>query len=125
MIQLGAFSVSLSVKDLQVSKEFYEKLGFKVFAGSMKHNYFIMKNGQTLIGLFHGMFENNMLTFNPGWDQEARTVAGFDSVQTIQKHLKENGIDLLTETDQDKSGPGSIMFLDPDGNTILIDQHTA
>lgn len=125
MLQLGAFSVSLSVKDLQISNEFYEKLGFQIFAGSMEQNYLIMKNGQTLIGLFHGMFENNILTFNPGWDQEAKTVAGFDSVQTIQKHLKDNGVDLITETDQDQSGPASIMFLDPDGNTILIDQHIA
>lgn len=122
-MKLGAFSVSLSVKNLQASKEFYEHLGFSVFAGSDKMNYLIMKNEQTLIGLFHEMFEKNILTFNPGWDQEANTLDSFDDVRAIQKHLKDQGIALAQETEPGSSGPGSILFFDPDGNAILIDQH--
>lgn len=122
-MKLGAFSVSLSVKNLQVSKEFYEKLGFSVFAGSMEMNYLIMKNEQTLIGLFHQMFDKNILTFNPGWDQEAQTVKDYDDVRKIQQSLKDAGITLAQEADPSGSGPGSILLFDPDGNTILIDQH--
>ncbi|SHO64930.1 VOC family protein [Algoriphagus zhangzhouensis] len=122
-MKLGAFSVSLSVKNLQASKEFYEKLGFSVFAGSMEMNYLIMKNEQTLIGLFHQMFDKNILTFNPGWDQEAQTVKDYDDVRKIQHSLKNAGIALAQEADPSSSGPGSILLFDPDGNTILIDQH--
>ena len=122
-MKLGAFSVSLSVKDLQVSRSFYENLGFTVFAGSMEQNYLIMKNGSTVIGLFYGMFENNIMTFNPGWDQSAQPLEDFDDVRKIQAHLKENGIPLLSEADPNSSGPGNMMLTDPDGNTILFDQH--
>lgn len=122
-MKLGAFSISLSVKNLQVSKEFYEKLGFSVFAGSDEMDYLIMKNEDTLIGLFHEMFEKNILTFNPGWDQNANLVDAFDDVRTIQNQLKEKGIQLAQEVNPGSSGPGSILFFDPDGNTILIDQH--
>ncbi len=122
-MKLGAFSISLSVKNLQASKEFYETLGFSVFAGSDEMNYMIMKNGDTLIGLFHEMFEKNILTFNPGWDQDAKTLDSFDDVRAIQAHLKSKGIPLAQEADPSSSGPGSILFYDPDGNTILIDQH--
>lgn len=122
-MQLGAFSVSLSVKDLQVSKEFYEKLGFTQFGGDAEQNWLIMKNGDHLIGLFQGMFEANLLTFNPGWDQSAADVNPFDDVRQIQSHLKAQGISLGTEADESTAGPASIMLTDPDGNTILIDQH--
>ncbi|WP_299834961.1 VOC family protein [uncultured Tenacibaculum sp.] len=122
-MKLGAFSISLAVKSLEKSKNFYETIGFSVFAGSMEHNYLIMKNGNSLIGLFQGMFENNILTFNPGWDENANIVEDFDDVRTIQKHLKENDIKLEKETDETTTGPASIVFFDPDGNTILIDQH--
>lgn len=122
-IKLGAFSVSLSVKDLNVSKAFYENLGFSVFAGSMESNYLIMKNEETLIGLFQGMFEGNILTFNPGWDQSANKVDGFDDVRLIQQHLKSKGIKLETEADEQTLGPASLMLKDPDGNLILLDQH--
>ena len=120
---LGAFSVSLAVKDIRASKTFYETLGFSIFAGDLERNYLIMKNGDSLIGLFQGMFENNILTFNPGWNQNAETLENFDDVRVIQKHLKSNNIKLEQETDETTSGPGSIVFIDPDGNTILIDQH--
>lgn len=122
-MKLGAFSISLSVKNLKISKEFYEKLGFEVFAGEMEHNYLIMKNGNSLIGLFKGMFENNILTFNPGWDENANKLESFDDVRKIQKHLKENDIEIVKEADESTAGPESITFFDPDGNTILIDQH--
>lgn len=122
-MKLGAFSISLSVKNLLVSKEFYEHLGFSVFAGSEEMNYLIMKNEDTLIGLFNGMFEKNILTFNPGWDQNATNLESFDDVRTIQKHLKEKGISLAQEVNPASSGPGSLLFFDPDGNSILIDQH--
>lgn len=120
---LGAFSVSLAVKDLKKSKQFYENLGFSVFAGQMERNYLIMKNGDTLIGLFQGMFENNILTFNPGWDANANKLMSFVDVREIQSELKKNGVELVREVDKNTSGPGSIVFMDPDGNTILIDQH--
>lgn len=122
-LKLGAFSVSLSVKDLTVSKQFYENLGFKVFGGSMQNNYLIMKNENTLIGLFQGMFSGNMLTFNPGWDENAKNIDNFDDIREIQKQLKSKDIKLSLEVDQKSKGPGSIMTTDPDGNVILIDQH--
>ncbi len=122
-MKLGAFSISLSVKDINVSKEFYENLGFKVFAGEIAKNYLIMKNESSLIGLFQGMFENNILTFNPGWDTDANKLKNFDDVREIQRKLKEKGAKLESEADENTSGPGSFMIIDPDGNSILIDQH--
>ncbi|MDT0540136.1 VOC family protein [Croceitalea sp. P059] len=122
-MKLGVFSLSLSVKDLETSRTFYEKLGFAIFAGSIEQNYMIMKNGTTLIGLFQGMFENNIMTFNPGWDENAQPVKGYDDVRTIQKHLKANQIKLVSEADENSTGPASFVIQDPDGNTILIDQH--
>jgi len=122
-MKIGAFSMSLAVKDLEISRTFYEKLGFAIFAGSMEQNYLIMKNGNSLIGLFHGMFENNILTFNPGWDENAQQVKGYDDVRDIQKHLKANQVTLIKEADESSSGPASFVVMDPDGNTILVDQH--
>ena len=122
-MKLGAFSISLSVKDINASKEFYENLGFKVFAGDIEKNYLILKNENSLVGLFQGMFENNILTFNPGWDENANKIEKFDDVREIQKELKEKGIRLEHEADEKTSGPASFVVLDPDGNTILIDQH--
>ncbi|MEJ1223975.1 VOC family protein [Sediminicola sp. 1XM1-17] len=122
-MKLGAFSVSLNVKDIKVSKDFYEKLGFTVFAGDLEKNYLIMKNEDSLIGLFQGMFENNILTFNPGWDTNAKKLDRFDDVREIQKSLKKNDISLHQEADDSTSGPASIVLTDPDGNAILIDQH--
>ena len=122
-MKLGAFSISLAVKDIKASKAFYETLGFSVFGGDLEQNYLIMKNESTLVGLFQGMFENNMLTFNPGWDQDANTLKTFDDVRNIQKHLKSNTIKLENEADEATSGPASFVVLDPDGNAILIDQH--
>ena len=122
-MKLGAFSVSLAVKELTASKTFYETLGFKVFAGDLDKNYLIMKNESTLIGLFQGIFENNILTFNPGWDQDATTLDNFDDVRAIQKHLKSKGVTFASEIDAPESGPASFVVLDPDGNAILVDQH--
>ncbi|WP_299336217.1 VOC family protein [uncultured Psychroserpens sp.] len=122
-MKLGAFSISLAVKDIYVSKSFYENLGFSVFAGDLERNYLIMKNGNALVGLFQGMFENNILTFNPGWDENANTIEEFDDVRTIQKHLKSKGVALESEADETTSGPASFVVLDPDGNAVLIDQH--
>ncbi len=122
-MKLGAFSVSLSVKDLEKSKVFYEKLGFAVFAGNQEMNYLIMKNESTLIGLFQGMFENNLLTFNPGWDQSAQNLESFEDIRSIQSHLKTEGVEMITEADENSNGPASCMIADPDGNVILIDQH--
>lgn len=122
-MKLGAFSVSLSVKDIHASKAFYEKLGFSVFAGDLEKNYLIMKNEHTLIGLFQGMFEQNILTFNPGWDQEATTLDAFDDVRELQQELKNSGLKLEREADESTSGPASIVLIDPDGNPVLIDQH--
>ena len=122
-MKLGAFSVSLSVKDLNASKTFYENLGFKVFAGDINMNYVIMKNENALIGLFQGMFENNILTFNPGWDENAKNVSGFDDIRKIQQQLKRRGIKIHNEVDEAGNGPGSFMVFDPDGNAILLDQH--
>lgn len=122
-MKLGAFSISLSVKDLKSSKEFYEKLGFNAFAGSMKQNYLIMKNDNALIGLFQGMFQGNILTFNPGWDENANNLENFDDIREIQKHLKNSGLTLTSEADEQTKGPASLMLTDPDGNVILLDQH--
>ncbi|WP_028281565.1 VOC family protein [Olleya marilimosa] len=120
---LGALSISLSVKDITISKQFYETLGFTVFGGQLEQNYLIMKNGNALIGLFQGMFDNNIITFNPGWDENAKPLKEFDDVRTIQKQLKDNNITLITEADTTTKGPASFMVLDPDGNQILVDQH--
>jgi len=122
-MKLGAFSISLSVRDINISKQFYEKLGFTKFAGDIEQNYLIMKNGDTIIGLFQGMFEDNILTFNPGWDQNANLLKTFDDVREIQQQLKNKGIKLDNETDVNTTGLTSIVVTDPDGNTILIDQH--
>ena len=122
-MKLGAFSISLSVKDINASKQFYEDLDFTVFAGSIEKNYLIMKNENSLIGLFQGMFENNILTFNPGWDENANVIETFDDVREIQRQLKNKGIKLENEADENTSGPASFIVTDPDGNAILIDQH--
>jgi catechol-2,3-dioxygenase len=122
-MKLGAFSISLAMKDLNVSKEFYEKLGFSLFAGDLKMNYLIMKNGNALVGLFQDMFPKNILAFNPGWDENATALNSFDDVRKIQTHLKSNNLKLEQEADEKTTGPASIMLTDPDGNQILIDQH--
>lgn len=122
-MELGAFSISLSVKDLVISRVFYEKLGFMVFAGGMDKKYLIMKNGDTLIGIFEGMFEGNMLTFNPGWDQNAQNTADFMDVREIQKNLKTHGVEIENSADENSTGPASFVVADPDGNVILVDQH--
>lgn len=122
-MKLGAFSVSLAVKDIKVSKAFYEKLGFSVFGGDIDQNWLMMKNGDHVIGLFQGMFENNILTFNPGWDQDAQKLDSFTDVREIQKQLKSKGIDFQTEADESTTGPASFIITDPDGNPILVDQH--
>lgn len=122
-MQLGAFSVSLAVHDIEASKLFYEKLGFTVFHGNQAQNWLIMKNGETVIGLFQGMFEKNILTFNPGWNSEAQPLSDFTDVRELQRQLKAQGLTLLTEADENASGPASFVIADPDGNTILIDQH--
>lgn len=118
-MELGTFSISLAVKDLQASKAFYEKFGFTVFAGEAEQNWLIMKNGDHAIGLFQGMFEKNIMTFNPGWDSNAATLDSF----TDQRALKAQGVELQTEADENTTGPASFTALDPDGNTILFDQH--
>lgn len=122
-MKLGAFSVSLNVKDIKTSKEFYQNLGFTVFAGDMERKYLIMKNESSLIGLFQGMFEGNLLTFNPGWDENAQAVPDFDEVRDIQRQLKEKGVQFVNEADESSSGPASFVITDPDGNIILLDQH--
>jgi lactoylglutathione lyase len=122
-MKLGAFSISLSVKDIKVSKEFYEALGFKSFGGNIDQNWLILKNESTIIGLFQGMFEKNMLTFNPGWDENANKLDSFTDIRDIQKELKSKKIALATEADESGSGPASLMVIDPDGNPILLDQH--
>ena len=122
-LKLGAFSVSLNVKDIHASKAFYEHLGFTAFAGNITQNYLIMKNENSLIGLFQGMFEGHVLTFNPGWNEHAENIEAFDDVRDIQKYLKSRHVSLLSEADEHTSGPASIMLKDPDGNVILIDQH--
>jgi catechol 2,3-dioxygenase-like lactoylglutathione lyase family enzyme len=120
---LGAFSVSLAVKDLEASRAFYDKLDFKVVMGEASRNWLILRNGAVTIGLFKGMFERNILTFNPGWDAEAQAVGEFTDVREHQRRLKASGLELASEADESGSGPGSVMLVDPDGNPILIDQH--
>ncbi len=122
-MDMGCFSISLSVKNLQDSKHFYEKLGFVVFAGEESHNFLIMKNGSTNIGLFHGMFEDNILTFNPGWDQHAEKVNSFTDVRDLKRHFEAKNIEIIQESISGESGPSSFAIVDPDGNSILIDQH--
>ena len=122
-MQLGSFSVSLAVQDLNRSKKFYTQLGFEAFAGDEEQNWLVMRNGDHVIGLFQGMFDSNILTFNPGWDQHCTELDGFSDVRDIQRDLKSKGIELISETEESGSGPGSLMLADPDGNTILIDQH--
>lgn len=122
-MDLGAFSISLAVKDLAASKEFYEKLGFRVAGGDAQQNWLIMKNGDKVLGLFQGMFEENIMTFNPGWDQNGSNLDSFADVREIQRELKDQGIKLESEADDSTTGPASIMLTDPDGNQILIDQH--
>lgn len=122
-MNLGAFSISLAVKDINASKEFYEKLGFSIFGGDISQNWLIMKNQSTVIGLFQGMFEQNILTFNPGWDQDAQNLPEFTDIRDLQKQLKANGLTLSTEADENSSGPSSLVLIDPDGNPILLDQH--
>lgn len=122
-MKLGAFSVSLAVKDIEASKLFYEQLGFTVFAGDQSQNWLIMKNGDHAIGLFQGMFEKNILTFNPGWNSEAQQLEEFTDVRELQRQLKDRGVKLISEADENSTGPASLMIADPDGNTILVDQH--
>ena len=122
-MDLGAFSVSLAVKDLSASKEFYENMGFEAFGGDQSQNWLIMKSGTHVIGLFQGMFENNIMTFNPGWDQGGNETASFTDIREVQRELKANGVSLGDEIDESTSGPASLMLSDPDGNQILIDQH--
>jgi predicted enzyme related to lactoylglutathione lyase len=120
---LGNFSVSLAVKDIEASKVFYEKLGFTVFGGDQSQNWLILKNGDHVIGLFQGMFEKNILTFNPGWDSNAQKLDEFTDVRELQRQLKAGGVSMITEADENSTGPASFMIADPDGNTILVDQH--
>ncbi len=122
-MKLGAFSVSLNVRDIAASKAFYENLGFEVFGGDMSQNWLIMKNEGCVIGLFQGMFDKNILTFNPGWDQNANRLDSFTDIRDLQKQLKEKGVDMATEADEESSGPASFMIIDPDGNPVLVDQH--
>ncbi|MBV2360223.1 VOC family protein [Thalassococcus sp. CAU 1522] len=122
-MQLGAFSVSLAVKDLAASQAFYEKLGFDAMGGDATQGWLILKNGETVIGLFQGMFERNMLTFNPGWDQGAQPLDAFTDIREIQKTLRDKGLEPVEPTDPDGTGPAHIVLTDPDGNPVLIDQH--
>jgi len=122
-MELGAFSVSLAVKDLQASRQFYERLGFTAFMGEPSQNWLIMRNGDHVIGLFQGMFEKNILTFNPGWDGNAQPLETFTDVRELQRQLKGRGVPFVTEADERSTGPASFIVVDPDGNTILVDQH--
>lgn len=122
-MQLGAFSISLAVRDIKASKEFYEKLGFEKFGGDINKNYLIMKNGNHLVGLFQGMFDKHILTFNPGWNQDAEKLDSFTDIRELQKELKEKGIEFDIEVDESSQGPASFVIADPDGNPILVDQH--
>jgi predicted enzyme related to lactoylglutathione lyase len=122
-MDLGAFSISLAVKDIEASRAFYEKFGFKVFAGDASQNWLILKNGDHAIGLFQGMFEKNILTFNPGWNSNATTLGSFDDVRELQRQLKAQGVQLTSEADETTTGPASFTAVDPDGNPILVDQH--
>lgn len=122
-MELGAFSISLSVKDIHASKAFYEKLDFKVFMGDITQNWLILRNGDHVIGLFQGMFEKNTLTFNPGWDNNVQPLDTFTDIRILQQQLKAQGVNFLSEADETPTGPASLMLLDPDSNPILIDQH--
>ena len=122
-MDLGVFSISLAVKDLEASRTFYEKFGFKIFAGDASQNWLIMKNGDHVIGLFQGMFERNILTFNPGWDSNAQKLARFTDVRELQRQLKAQGVQLQQQADESTTGPASFVVVDPDGNPILVDQH--
>jgi lactoylglutathione lyase len=122
-MELGAFSISLAVKDINASKAFYEKLGFEAFLGDISQNWLILRNRDHVIGLFQGMFDKNMLTFNPGWDQNTQALAAFTDVRELQRQLKTQGVDLMSEADESTTGPASFMLIDPDGNPILVDQH--
>ena len=122
-MQLGAFSLSLAVKDIAASASFYEKLGFSQFAGNIAHNWLILKNGDTVIGLFQGMIEKNALTFNPGWNQSAEALDSFTDVRDLQRELKAQGAQFLSEADGATTGPASFVVVDPDGNPIIVDQH--
>lgn len=122
-MELGAFSISLAVKDIQASKTFYEKLGFRVFMGEISQNWLILKNGDHVIGLFQGMFEKNILTFNPGWDSSARKLDSFTDVRELQRQLKAQGVAFQSQADETTTGPASFVVVDPDGNPILVDQH--
>jgi lactoylglutathione lyase len=122
-MKLGAFSISLNVKDIHKSKDFYSKLGFETFGGDLSQNWLIMKNESCIIGLFQGMFEKNMLTFNPGWDEHAQNLESFTDVRDIQKMLQVKGIPIVTEVNESSEGPAHLMIEDPDGNPILLDQH--
>ncbi|MEC9408322.1 MAG: VOC family protein [Pseudomonadota bacterium] len=124
-MSLGAFSVSLAVKDIEASKAFYEKLGFKPVAGEISECWLILRNGEHTIGLFQGMFESNVLTFNPGWDQQCNPLDAFEDVRAIQRRLQQAGVSLTSEADPQETGPAHIALTDPDGNAILIDQHVA
>ena len=122
-MELGAFSVSLAVKDIQASKAFYEKLGFEEFGGDISQNWLILKNGEHVIGLFQGMFEKNILTFNPGWNQDAQKLDVFTDVRELQRQLKAEALEFMSEAEETTTGPAGFMVLDPDGNPILVDQH--
>lgn len=122
-MNLGAFSISLAVNDIRASKAFYEKLGFKVFAGDISQNWLILKNGDHAIGLFQGMFDRNTLTFNPGWNSNAQKLDSFTDVRELQRQLKAQDVEIVSEADEHTSGPASFMVMDPDGNPILVDQH--
>jgi catechol 2,3-dioxygenase-like lactoylglutathione lyase family enzyme len=122
-MELGAFSISLAVKDIEASREFYEKFGFEIFGGDASQNWLIMKNGDQVIGLFQGMFEKNTLTFNPGWDSNAGELDTFTDVRELQRKLKAQGVELISEADESTKGPASFVAVDPDGNPILVDQH--
>ncbi|WP_224370107.1 VOC family protein [Hyalangium versicolor] len=122
-MQLGNFSVSLAVKDIAVSRAFYEKLGFRAIGGDQAQNWLIMQNETSTIGLFQGMFDKNILTFNPGWDRNANPLADFDDVRELQRTLQARGITLVSAADESSTGPASLMLVDPDGNPILMDQH--
>ena len=122
-MELGAFSISLAVKDIAASRAFYEKFGFEVFGGDQAKNWLILKNGPHVIGLFQGMFEKNTLTFNPGWDSSANRLEQFTDIRELQRQLKEQGIQLVMEADETTTGPAFLMAIDPDGNPVLFDQH--
>jgi len=122
-MQLGVFSISLAVKDINASQSFYEKFGFKAFGGDISQNWLILKNGDTVIGLFQGMFERNTLTFNPGWNSDAEQLDVFTDVRELQRQVKASGVTLVSEADEGTSGPASFVAIDPDGNPILVDQH--